>query len=84
MHLIFLIPLMTGLAAGYILKNCADEMAYLTGSVAAFSLILSLVLAPWQLQLLVLMLGLISTKRLLQQNEYRMKTEQNKQEQLND
>ena len=72
MHLLFLIPLMTCLASGYIFKSCADEMAYLTGIITVISLVLSLVLAPWQLQLLILMFVMISTKRLLRQNDYRM------------
>lgn len=72
MYLPFLIPLTTAIVAGYIFKNSADEMAYLTGLVTLVSLILSLVLAPWQLQLLVLMLVLVSTKRLLLENESKM------------
>ncbi len=67
MHLFFLIPLVTSLVAGYIFNNYADEMAYLMGSITVVSIILSLVLAPWQIQLLILMLVIISTKRLLQQ-----------------
>lgn len=84
MHLLFLIPLITCLATGYFFQKSADEMAYLTGSVTLISLILSLVLAPWQIQLLVLMLVIISTKRLLRQNHHRIEALQNKQEQLND
>ncbi len=76
MHLFFLIPLMTGLASGYIFKNCADEMAYLTGVITVISLTLSLVLAPWQIQLLILMLVMASTKRLLRQNQYMMESEE--------
>jgi len=76
MHLFFLIPLMTGLASGYIFKSCADEMAYLTGLLAVISLILSLILAPWPIQLLILMLVMISTRRGLRQNEYRMELEE--------
>lgn len=62
MGLVFLIPLTTGLVAGYIFKNSADEMAYLMGAVTIICLILTLVLAPWQIQLLVLILVLITTK----------------------
>lgn len=67
MHLLFLIPLATSLVAAYIFNNSADEMAYLMGSVTIVSIILSLVLAPWQIQLLILMFVIISTKQLLQQ-----------------
>lgn len=78
MGLVFLIPLTTGLVAGYIFKNSADEMAYLMGAVTIICLILTLVLAPWQIQLLVLILVLITTKRLLLQNEYRVEIDENK------
>lgn len=76
MQLFFLIPLTICLAAGYVFKNSADEMAELTGLVIFVSLILSLVLAPWQFQLLVLMLVTISTKFLLLQNKYKMTDEE--------
>lgn len=80
MHLLFLIPLTTSLVSGYIFRSCTDEMAYLTGSITVVSLILSLVLAPWQIQLLILMLVMTSTRRLLRQNEYRMHLEEKSRE----
>lgn len=83
MHLLFLFPLIIAILAGYICLNSAEEMADLTGSVAIVSIILILVLAPWQLQLLVLGFVTISTRRLLLQNESRMKLDNNQQEQLN-
>ena len=83
MHLFFLIPLITALLTSYIFKKSSDEMAYLTGIITLVSLILCLVLAPWQLQLLVLGLVLFSTKKLLQQNESRMQSENSKEEKLN-
>lgn len=67
MHLLFLIPLATSLVAAYIFKNSADEIAYLMGSITVVSIILGLVLAPWQIQLLILIFVIINTKRLLQQ-----------------
>jgi hypothetical protein len=76
MRLLFLIPLMTGFASGYIFKKSADEMAYLTGLITVVSLILSLILAPWPIQLLILMLVMIITRRGLQQHEYRMELEE--------
>ena len=72
MNLTFLIPLTTCLVSGYIFKKCADEMAYLKGSVTILSLVLSIVIAPWQIQLLVLFLVISSTKKLLQINQHRM------------
>ncbi len=83
MHLLFLIPLMTSLVAGYIFNKSAQEIADLSGSVAVISLILSLVLAPWQFQLLVLIVVIISTRKLLRQNEYKMQLKDNKRQQLN-
>jgi hypothetical protein len=84
MSLLFLIPLATGLVTGYIFKNSAEEMEYLPDLVTAVSLILSLILAPWQLQILVLLLVIISVRRLLQQHEYRMAPKNNTQEKLNE
>ena len=78
MYLFFLIPLLTCIVAGYIFKYSADELAYLTGSVTLVCLILSLVLAPWQLQLFVLVIVTISTRRLLLLNDSRTQLEDKK------
>ncbi|RCJ18232.1 hypothetical protein A6770_06565 [Nostoc minutum NIES-26] len=67
MPLFFLIPLFTGLATGYFSKKCTDEIAYLTGLFTVISLILSLVLAPWQIQFVLLIFVIISSNRLLQE-----------------
>lgn len=72
MNLMFLIPLTTCLVSGFVFKKSADEMAYLTGVVSIFSLVLSIILAPWQIQLLVLALVMFSTKKLLRINDRRM------------
>jgi hypothetical protein len=69
MPLFFLIPLLTGLIIGYLSKKCNDEVAYLTGVFTVISLVVSLVLAPWQIQLVLLILVVISTNKLLQDNE---------------
>lgn len=66
MRLLFLVPLMLGLVVSYIFNDSADETAEIVGLVTAAGLALSLVLAPWQLQILVLMLALVSIRRLLQ------------------
>ncbi|MBE9166125.1 DUF4278 domain-containing protein [Pleurocapsales cyanobacterium LEGE 06147] len=55
-HWIFLIPLLTALVAFYITHNSDAEISYLTGAVTVFTLVLSLILAPWELQLLILVL----------------------------
>jgi hypothetical protein len=83
MRLFFLMPLTTGLIAGYIFNKSADEMAYLTGVVTVVSFILSLVLAPWQIQLLILALVIISTRKLLLQIEYKMQTQNSQEEKPN-
>lgn len=73
MNLVFLIPLATCLFTGYLCQKCPGEIAYLTAIVAVVSLILSLILAPWQLQLLIILLVFSGTRKLLQQNEYRLR-----------
>ena len=78
MHLTFLIPLTTSLISGYIFQKSADEMAYLTGLLTIVSLVFSLIIAPWQIQLLILGFVLISTRKLLQKNEYKMQLEKRK------
>ncbi|BAY75011.1 MAG: hypothetical protein RMY28_014700 [Nostoc sp. ChiSLP01] len=69
MALFFLIPLCTALATGYLFKKSSDEIAYLAGVFAAISLILSLVLAPWQIQFALLIVVFAITNKLLQEND---------------
>jgi predicted membrane protein len=69
MALFFLIPLCTALATGYFFKKSSDEISYIAGVFAALSLILSLVLAPWQIQFGLLIIVFITTNRLLQEND---------------
>lgn len=83
MGLFFLIPLFTGLIGGYIFKKSTDEIGYLVGIFAVISIVLSLVLAPWQIQLLLLIFTLITTQRFLQQNEYKLKQGQENYEMVN-
>jgi c-di-AMP phosphodiesterase-like protein len=83
MALSFLIPLFTCLISGYIFKKGVDEITYFAGILAVISLIISLVLAPWQIQLLLLIVVLITTQRLLEKNEYQMKQYQNNQHRRN-
>lgn len=61
MNLFFLIPLVAGIAANHVAKNASDEISYLMGSVTFFSFILSLVIAPWEVKLVVLAIALLST-----------------------
>lgn len=83
MALFFLIPLFTGLIGGYIFKKCTDEIGYLVGIFALVCLVLSLFLAPWQILLLLLILVLITTQKLLEGNEYKLKPVEDNQEKLN-
>jgi hypothetical protein len=68
MPMFFLLPLVAGIATGYISKKCQDEVAYLIGTFTVLSLVLSLVLAPWQIQALLLIVVLASTNKLLRRN----------------
>lgn len=67
MSLSFIMPLAITLLAVYILQNSADEISYLAAAISIVGLFVSLVVAPWQIQLLLLFLGLLSARRLLQQ-----------------
>jgi hypothetical protein len=73
MPLFFLIPLSICVITGYIFNRCSDEVGYLSGLFAIISLVLSLILAPWEIQVLLLVVVLVSAKKLLQQNEYKLK-----------
>ncbi|MBD2529983.1 hypothetical protein H6G97_10550 [Nostoc flagelliforme FACHB-838] len=69
MPLFFLIPLCTALITAYLFKKGTDEIAYLAAMFTAISLILTLVLAPWQIQLGLLIIVFLITNKLLQKNE---------------
>lgn len=64
MQLFFLIPLAIVPVALFIFKNSADEMAYLSAAISVVGLILSLVLAPWQIQIFLLAVVAIATRKL--------------------
>lgn len=66
MHLLFLIPLIFGLVASYIALNAEAEIAYLTAVITAISLTISLILAPWQIQLLILLVVVLGAKEIWQ------------------
>jgi len=73
MPLFFLIPLSICVITGYIYNRCSDEVGYLAGLFAIISLVLSLILAPWEIQVLLLFVVLFTTKKLLLRNEYKLK-----------
>lgn len=62
----FMMTLGIAAAVTYILKNSADEIAYLAVSILLVSLLVSLVIAPWQIQVLLLMLVLLGGRRVSQ------------------
>jgi drug/metabolite transporter (DMT)-like permease len=65
MPLFFLIPLFTGLITGYFFNQKNDEIGYIAGVFTAISVILCLILSPWQVQLGLLMLVLVGSNQLL-------------------
>ncbi|MBD2345498.1 hypothetical protein [Anabaena subtropica] len=68
MPMFFLVPLVAGLATGYISKKCQDEVAYIIGTFTVLSLMVSLILAPWQIQVMLLMVVFASTNKFLRRN----------------
>lgn len=63
MSLFFLIPLVIGLATAHLSQQTVDDLAEILGVASGISLMLSLVLAPWQL-LLSIMILIVSAKML--------------------
>ena len=66
MPLFFLITLVTGLATTYLFRKKTDEVNYIAGIVTATCFVLSLILAPWQMQLGMLILVVLGTNKFLQ------------------
>ncbi len=62
MRLLFLVPFTVALVSGYILSNSGQEISYLMGAVSVIGILLSLILAPWQLQLVILVVAIISAR----------------------
>ncbi|MCT7950586.1 DUF4278 domain-containing protein [Ancylothrix sp. C2] len=62
----FLWPLLFAGIVFFILKHSADEIAYMSVAVFIVCLLVSLVVAPWQVQFLLLVLVLLGTQRLSQ------------------
>jgi hypothetical protein len=67
MNLLFLVPLFIALIAAYLFQKTTQEIAYLTGTITAISLIISLIVAPWQLQLVIVIIALLLARQLWQQ-----------------
>lgn len=64
MRLFFLIPLTTGLLSSYVSLTNKEDISYIFGVIAGGSLILSLILAPWEIQLLILLLVIVNIRQL--------------------
>jgi Domain of unknown function (DUF4278) len=73
---LFLIPLAIGLVAAYIAKKSNDDLAYLGIVIAIFSLILGLVLAPWQVQLFLFVLVIVGARQLWQPSSSNSRSEE--------
>ncbi|MGA9381474.1 MAG: DUF4278 domain-containing protein [Phormidium sp.] len=69
MNFTFMVPLTIVLVATYFLKKSSDEIVYLCGIIAAIGLLLSLILAPWQIQLFLLVIAGLWTIKLGQANQ---------------
>ncbi len=69
MSYFFLLPLFTAALAAYFWQKSSDEIAYLASAATVISLVLSLVLAPWQIQLLILLTFVIVVTFLWQGRE---------------
>lgn len=69
MNFTFMIPLTIVLVATYFLRKSSDEIVYLCGIIAIIGLLLSLILAPWQIQLFLLVIAGLSTIKLRQPNQ---------------
>lgn len=69
MNFSFMIPLTIVFVATYFLKKSSDEIVYLCGIIVIICLILSLILAPWQIQLLLLVITALSTIKWRQSSE---------------
>lgn len=63
MRLLFLLPLTSALITGYLFQKTTQEIAYLTGTIALVSLIFSLLIAPWQVQLIIVVVAIVIARQ---------------------
>ncbi|MFM6157743.1 MAG: hypothetical protein ACKO3K_02000 [Cuspidothrix sp.] len=68
MPLFFLMTLVTGVITGYLFQRNDDEITYIAGILTAVIFIVSLVLAPWQIQFGMLIFVVIVSNKLLKKN----------------
>ncbi len=69
MSVLFLVPLTISAIAAYIYFHWADEGAHILGLAAALGLITAIIMAPWELQAMLLTLGLLAASYLLRQRQ---------------
>ena len=68
MPLFFLKTLVTGVMTGYLFQRDGDEITNIAGVLTAVIFIVSLVLAPWQIQFGLLMFVVIVSNKMLKKN----------------
>jgi hypothetical protein len=68
MPLFFLMTLVTGVMTGYLFQRDGDEITNIAGVLTAVIFIVSLVLAPWQIQFGLLIFVIIVSNKLLNKN----------------
>ncbi|MDB9535325.1 hypothetical protein PN451_05590 [Dolichospermum planctonicum CS-1226] len=68
MPLFFLMTLSMGVITGYLFQRNDDEITNIAGVFTAIIFIVSLVLAPWQVQFGLLMFVVIVSNKLLKKN----------------
>ncbi|MFM6000782.1 MAG: hypothetical protein ACKO99_02720 [Dolichospermum sp.] len=68
MPLFFLVTLFMSVITGYLLKKNDDEITNIAGVFTGIIFIVSLVLAPWQVQFGLLMFVVIVSNKLLKKN----------------
>ncbi len=77
MRLLFLIPLSLGMIFSYIFRDTDEDIAYLTNIIILVNFAVSLIIAPWQVQLIILVILLITVRRFLLKNQQEITQEGN-------
>ncbi|MFN5513349.1 MAG: DUF4278 domain-containing protein, partial [Cyanobacteriota bacterium] len=70
-HLSFLMPLGLALGTRYVAQKSEAEIAYLTAVLTLIFLLVSLLLAPWQIQILLLVITAGAVRQFWRQLEHR-------------
>ncbi|ACK73347.1 conserved hypothetical protein [Gloeothece citriformis PCC 7424] len=81
MNLLFLIPFTTAVVSAYFFQKTSQDIAYLTGTICAVSLLITLLIAPWEIQLIIISLAIIIARtgreKLQEQENYTQSIEPN-------